>query len=303
MQEKKVSVLIPVFNNLTYTKKCLERLIHLQGDTGLINGYKFLNILVDDGSTDGTYNWVKTNYPSVFILQGDGNLWWSGGINMGVTFAINDLNSDFILWWNNDVKPKSDYFDQLTLLLSRHTHKHILGSKIYFHNKDLIWGMGGRFNPRTGDHFMYGWGKKDSSEFQEPIEADWFPGMGTCFHRSVFEIIGFLNNKEFPQYHGDSDYTFRAKKAGYLLYAYPELILYNDNTNTGLIHKGSIKNLCNSLFSIKSNYNIKKNVLFYRKYSTSIFAYIVLFRKYFSYIGGFIKWKFFGLFGINKKEN
>ncbi len=107
-----------------------------------------------------------------------------------------------------------------------------------------------------------------------------------------------LDEKSFPQYHGDSDFTFRAKKIGYKIIVNPVLKIYNDTLHSGIRHNESSKRLMQSLFSIKSNYNISKDYLFYKKHSESTIAYSVLINKYFKYIGGFIKWKLLGLIDI-----
>jgi GT2 family glycosyltransferase len=298
MKPVTLSILIPVFNNLGYTKKCIENLKQQLAD---LPGLVSYIIIIDDGSTDGTSEWIKENHSDVYVLKGDGNLWWSGGINLGVRFALEDLKTDYILWWNNDVLARADYFSNLNSLLHTHPETTILGSKIFVLNKEVIWGMGGRFDSRTGTRFMFGEQTPDNEDFRKPFDVDWFPGMGTVIHRKVFEVTGYLDEKNFPQYHGDSDFTFRAKKAGFRLIAHPELVLYNDNSNTGLRHKGSIVNLYRSLTSIKSNYNIKKDVRFFSLHAQSPVAYRILVSKYFRYIGGFFKWKLLETVGVKKK--
>ncbi|HYX09451.1 MAG TPA: hypothetical protein VE912_22155, partial [Bacteroidales bacterium] len=204
-------------------------------------------------------------------------------------------------WWNNDIQPADDYLANLFNILLSLDEKILVGSKIFMMHKNLIWGMGGKFDPQSGIRHMIGERQPDSETFSRPAEADWFPGMGTTMHRSVFEKIGYLDEKNFPQYHGDGDFTWRAKKAGYKLIAYPNLIIRNDNTNTGLIHQGSFKKLYKSLTDIKSNYNFSKDFIFYRKYATSPLAYVSLFKRYLRYIGGFFKWKALSALGIKKK--
>jgi GT2 family glycosyltransferase len=293
-----LSILIPVFNNLGYTKKCIQ---NLKQQVGEIENQTTYTVVIDDGSTDGTSAWIKENHPDVLVLKGNGDLWWSGGINRGVSFALYDLKTDYILWWNNDILARDDYFKNLFAILRSNPDSTILGSKIFVLNKDVLWGMGGKFDAEKGTRFMYGEQSQDKEEFDQPFEVDWFPGMGTVIHRKVFETTGYLDEKNFPQYHGDSDFTFRAKKAGFKLIAHPALVLYNDNSNTGLKHKGSLSNLFRSLTSIKSNYNIKKDVRFFSIHAKSPIAYRILFQKYFRYIGGFFKWKLLHTFGVRKK--
>ncbi len=299
MIKVKIGILIPVFNNLSFTQKSLDRLYEIISFPGTID----IQILViNDGSTDGTGNWIKDNYPQTHLLPGDGNLWWSGGINLGMKYALRTLGCDYLLWWNNDILPAEDYFIELEKIIL--THKPMIaGSKIFYaHEPDLVWSMGGIFNTRNGMKYMRGMNKKDNPELDVIFDADWLPGMGTLLNKEVVQKIGWLDEKNFPQYHGDSDYTYRASLAGIEIKVFPRLKIWNDKSNSGLLHRDSYKLLIRSLTDIKSNYHIGKDVLFYRKYATSIRAYQTLVSKYCFYIGGFVKWKLLNLLGVRKKR-
>jgi len=294
-----ISIIIPVFNGLNYTKKCLKDLnegINLSPEPS-----RFSIIIVDDGSTDGTAQWVQDNYPGTIVLQGDGNLWWSGGINKGTRYALDVLNTDYILWWNNDIVTSGEYFKNLYRLLQQDKIM-IGGSKIYYANSNRVWSMGGIFDTRSGEKYMTGMNEPDNDKYSVIHEADWLPGMGTFIHRSVFEKTGMVDEVNFPQYHGDSDFTFRAKLAGYNILVYPELKIWNDKTNSAILHNNNYSQLIRTLNDIKSNYHIAKDILFYRRYSTSALAYKTLAFKYCYYVGGFIKWKLLNMLGFTKKE-
>ena len=150
---------------------------------------------------------------------------------------------------------------------------------------------------------MYNQKTNELGFFKKAINVDWFAGMGTTIHKSVFEKVGYLDYERFPQYHGDSDFTYMAKKSGFNLVAYPNLIIYNDVFNTGSTHDLTFKSLFYSFFDLKSKYNIKKELQFFKKHGKSIIAYNFILRKYFFYVGGFIKWKFLSIFGIQKSIN
>ena len=296
---QKYSIVFPIFNGLEFTQKCLKSLFK-DIDLG-IQDIKFSVVVVDDGSTDNSSAWIKINFPQVHLLKGDGNLWWSGGINMGIKYAIEELNSDYIIWWNNDIISDKMYFHNLIRILEDNSSNKIIGSKIYLINqKNIIWSMGGMFDPKTGRKSVVGCEMPDGDDFQNEIEVDWLPGMGTVTHQSVYKKIGMLDDKNFPQYHGDSDFTFRAKQNGYKIVVNPELKIYNDNSHSGVVHQESFKGLVNSLFSTQSNYNLTKDFKFYNRYASSFKAYFFLFNRYLRYIGGFFKWKLFGIFGVNK---
>jgi GT2 family glycosyltransferase len=297
----KISVVLPIFNGLAYTKGCLASL-KKQIEKVYPKNASFSVIICDDASTDGSSEWISANHPDIVLLKGNGQLWWSGGINCCVEYALDKNKVDYIIWWNNDILSKDNYFLKVVEVIREHGPSVVVGSKVYlaqYENK--IWSMGGFFDPETGTKDMYGRGKEDGEEYQRIQECEWLPGMGTIVHKSVYQKIGMVDAKSFPQYHGDSDFTYRAKLAGFNVLVDPRLIIYNDTSNSGIFHDESFRRFWQSLFSIKSNYNIKKNFLFYKKYGRSIKSYKGLIIHYSLYIGGFFKWKLLGVFGMKRR--
>jgi GT2 family glycosyltransferase len=302
MSGKNIAILIPVFNGIRFTQKCLNSLYGIFSTKGALAG-QFKVVVIDDGSTDGTREWIEQHYPETVVLTGNGNLWWSGGINKGIEYALQTLQCDYTLWWNNDIHCAEDYFINLLNITEKLPESTIVGSKIYFAGiQNTIWSMGGKFDPRSGKKDVTGMFCKDNESYSQITEADWLPGMGTLIHHTVYKKIGMLNDIEFPQYHGDSDFTYRALLAGFSLKVYPQLKIWNDKSNSGLEHNNNFRLLIKSLGDLKSNNHFMKDLLFYRKYATSILAYRVIIRKYYFYIGGFLKWKILNLVGIKKQK-
>jgi GT2 family glycosyltransferase len=295
----KVSILVPVFNGLSYTQKCLQNLFSQVSE--LKNEVEIFVIVIDDGSTDGTSEWIENNYPDVILLHGDGNLWWSGGINEGARYSVEKLHANYVLLWNNDVCTNDDYFKMLKNVVLNGSDDVITGSKIYIDPAfSTLWSVGGTFDFRTGKKTFNAYNEKDGKEFNTIKEVDWLPGMGTLVPTSIIKKIGYWDNIHFPQYHGDSDFTLRARREGFKVIIHPDLKIWNDKTNSGLWHKGKLSLFFKSLFNIRSNFNIKKDFQFYHKHTDSVFAYYYLFKKYFIYTGSFIKWFFLGVFGVKK---
>lgn len=291
----KLAVIIPVHNGLKYTINCLNSLSKQVQCTHHFE--EIALIVVDDGSTDNTANWINQHHPEVIILKGDGELWWSGAINMGMHYALNQLHTDYILWWNNDIQADNNYLKNLGNILLDTRRAHIIGSKIlYAHQPNILWSMGGRFSPKTGKKYLRGCLQPDGPNYQETETAEWLPGMGTLIPVQIISQIGYLDNTAFPQYHGDSDYTFRAWSSGYQILVYPELKIWNDKSQSGKNHNGSWKQLFHSFRAIGSNFNINKDLRFYHKHATSIWAYRALCRKYYMYLGSLIKKKLLSIY-------
>jgi GT2 family glycosyltransferase len=298
--KKEIAILLPVHNHLHLTKDALKE---VSNQTPKINSIKFHIILIDDGSNDNTAEWVHENYPDVIILKGDGNLWWSGAVNMGARYAIENLSADYIILYNNDIHIDDNYFPALLKILSENDTTTLIGSKIYVAEQpNLIWSMGGYFNPKSGKYGMYGYYEGDSAKYNNLIAVDWLTGMGTIIPRKVVEKIGYWDNVNFPQYHGDSDFTYRAKISGFKIIVDPTLKIYNFVKNSGIENEGSIKKIFNLITDIRSKSNLKKNLLFYKKHSKSLRAYFPLLWIYLKLFGGFFKWQILNFVGITNKH-
>ncbi len=298
----KIGVLIPVFNKLNYTKDCLRNLYStLNKNEELLKTFEI--IVVDDASTDGTSEWVKSNYPQVHLLPGNGDLWWSGGINVGAKFAIENLRCRYVLLWNNDIKVEQEYIDNLLRIIDQNSDDIIIGSKIYADPEGkTVWSMGGIFNPRNGHSSMIGYQSPDADHLKIPIEADWLTGMGTLVPASIIQKIGYWDELNYPQYLGDMEFTYRAKINGFRIIAYPEITIWNDTENTGWIKKDSLRTVLKMLSNKRSPFYLKANLKFYKTYSESMFSYSFLCINYFKFIGGFLKWKFLKLLGIKNRS-
>jgi len=139
----KIAFVIPVFNRLEYTQSCLS-ILKDQEKTSFFQKNEIFIILVNDGSTDETKEWVSTNYPEVIVLEGDGNLWYSGSLNRGFTYAMDQLACDFLLIWENDIFPEPGYFDNLQRILEEWDGNTLITSKLYYKvQPNLIFGLGG----------------------------------------------------------------------------------------------------------------------------------------------------------------
>lgn len=296
----KIALILPVHNHLDYTKTTLRE---VAGQLHNTSNASFQIILIDDGSTDGTSEWVAHNFPDVILLKGDGNLWWSGAVNLGARYAFEELKSDYVLLWNNDIATPGNYFQTLLTLIHEYGPNTILGSKIRIReNPDYLWSMGGYFNPVTGSSGMYGYYEKDSEKYNQVKYVDWLTGMGTVISREVIAKTGYWDNVNFPQYHGDSDFTYRAKKAGFIVMVHPDLVMYNAVKNSGIEHGGNFRQLLQLLVSVRSKSSLKKKLKFYRLHATSVRAYLPLAALYFRIIGGFFKSKIQHAMGIKSKK-
>jgi GT2 family glycosyltransferase len=98
-----ISVLMTCFNRRDYTLACL-RLLYAQA---LPEGDVLNVVLVDDGSKDGTTVAVANEFPEVQLLEGDGSLYWCGGMRKAWAHAAL-ADPDYLLLLNDDTMLKPD---------------------------------------------------------------------------------------------------------------------------------------------------------------------------------------------------
>lgn len=281
------AILIPVFNGLHFLKKQLPA---ISRQISKIEDFRWKIIVIDDNSTDGTSAWISQFFPEVTVLSGNGSLWWSGGVNKGVSYALSRKEFTYVMLWNHDILCADDYFETMGRKIPDYQDHTIIASKIYFlHKPEVIFNMGAFFNPVTGVRTLNGYGCVDSEAFSAPAWVDWTGGMGTLIPVDAFRQVGFFDEKNFPQYHGDSDFFLRAREKGYRLVVLPDLKIWNDKSSSGLEHNARWHLFFRSLTSIKSNHNIIIEYKFLKRHCTSFLFHFYYVAGIFKYFTSFIK--------------
>ena len=249
-----VNVIIPVFNRINATKKIISNL-RVQNTTEEIK-----ILIIDDGSNDGTSEWLSSQ-EDLFFLRGNGKLLWGGAIDLGINYIIkNHPYDDWILLINNDVEIKKNYVDNL-LKIAKKNYPAAVGS-IVKNKKNEIISFGPKIDPlKLEVKEIY---RKDKVFYKKSIlkNVDALSGRGVIYPlKSIIEVKG-LNSKIFPHYFGDYSLSMKIKKKGYKLITSLEAIVFTDE---------DFKNVRKQ----RKNYSIIKK-LFSRK-STSLFYSYFLF--------------------------
>ena len=269
-----VYIIVPTHNRKNILEECL---IDLRVQT-----YKnFKIIVVDDGSTDGTSEMLENRFPEVILVNGNGDLWWTGAINKGVITALK-YNPEYILTLNDDIEIDKDYLDIL-VTCSQKAKNSLIGSLgVDALNADNIVYAGTKIKWLHSD--VEDVRKKIKSNISikslpEIIETDCLIGKGMLIPSRVFGEIGIFDNKRFPHYAADNDFSLTAKEAGYNLVICRDAIVKFHTSMSGLSSSRlySIFDYFKSLFVLKSSNNIYYSSLLILKHCPKRFLLEALF--------------------------
>jgi GT2 family glycosyltransferase len=242
-------IVIPVFNRWHYTRECLES---LRAQTS----QDFRAVVVDDGSTDETAAALARDYPEVDVVTGDGNLFWTAGVNMGIRHAL-ALGADRVMTLNNDVIAAPDFVAQMLAAAAQHPTA-VLGALEFDADSGATIYGGERLDFRTNTtHNLLNEIPASQRTGLHPVT--YLPGRGLLIPRVVTDKIGLFDEKRLPHYLADFDYTSVARRAGFPVYCNydAKLSTYPEESGQTLTRKQrSLKGYYQHLFSIRGGGNM-----------------------------------------------
>lgn len=200
-QNEKIWVVTVNWNQPELTYQCVNSLRKN-------NEQPFSLVIVDNGSTDNSVEYLQNTYPEK-LIETKKNLGFSGGFNVGIRYALSQ-GADYIFVVNNDTISQPQMLDTL-LLSAQQVHADIAAPAIYYlDSPDEIWSAGGNINAILSAPIDGHSRKKNLPE--EPVKREFLTGCALLMHHGVFERIGFFD-EGFFLYYEDLDLFMRAKKA------------------------------------------------------------------------------------------
>jgi GT2 family glycosyltransferase len=179
-------------------------------------------VLIEDGCVDGTAESCKVEFPDVHVLHGDGSLWWSGAINIGLDYALS-VGADAVVWLNDDNRVEPDTLSSLVESFKRVGERSVICARV----KSTLTGgdewVGGppRWHPSFGS-----WTPSDFSP--QEVEVEYPPGgRGVLIPIQCFREVGQIDARSFPHYWADHDFHYRAMEAGYKYFLSTGAVVWN----------------------------------------------------------------------------
>jgi len=214
---KKISIVIVNWNGRKFLPECLESLLH--------QAYRrFSIILVDNGSTDGSVDFVAQNYPEVHTIALPRNV----GFSVANNIAIKTVKTEYVALLNNDAVAHPLWLQSLIRALESCPEAGFAASKMLFYDNPEIIDRVGDVYTRAGTGLLRGRGMlADSYNAREWV-------FGACAAAALYRTQMLhdieLFDEDFFLLYEDVDLSFRAQLKGYKCLYVPEAVVY---------HKGS----------------------------------------------------------------
>ena len=183
--------------------------------------YSNVNIvLIDNGSTDGSVNLIKKEFPNIEIIQLKENLGYAGGNNYG--FKNVKIQSEYSIFINNDTLVSANFINPLIEPLKNDTSIIQTAPKIFYaDDPNLLWFAGGYINLFFGWIRHRGIRKIDKGQYNNRTLIDYATGCCICMRTKDFKLFKMFD-ESFSMYGEDVDLSIRVRKAGGKIMYIPE---------------------------------------------------------------------------------
>ena len=186
-------------------------------------------VVADNGSADGSVNFLKTNYPQIGIIQLQKNFGFAKGYNE----ALKEVTADYYLLLNSDVEVTPGWLSPMISLLEQDLDYAACQPKLLsFKNKKLFEyaGAAGGWLDAYGYPFARGRVfdicEEDNGQYDETAEVFWASGAALLIKTEAFhKMKGF--DEYFFAHQEEIDLCWRMQLAGYKIFCCPQSVVYH----------------------------------------------------------------------------
>lgn len=209
------TVIIPNYNGRAYLKECLLSLQKCEP-------FDFEILVVDNGSTDGSINLLKEEFPAVRYIPLQENTGFAPAVNTG----LRSIKTKYALLLNNDTKVAPDFVKTLETAMEKEKKAFSVSAKmVSMHEPSIIDGAGDLYCA-LGWAFALGKGKNTDNCYQKYAEIFSACAGAAIYRMDYLKCVGFFDENHFA-YLEDIDLGYRAAIYGYHNYYEPKAVCYH----------------------------------------------------------------------------
>jgi hypothetical protein len=274
MVEPIVSVVVLNFNGKKFLGRCL--------DSVLKSDYpNFEVIFVDNASTDGSVEFVRSNFgqnSNLRIMRNDRNFGFAEGNNIGVRAA----KGNYVVFLNNDTEVDHMWLKELVTVMESDKKIGAAQSKLLLFDRKTIDSTGDFIN-FYGRGWMRGHGEQDRGQYNKVDEIFSARGAAMIVKKQILEEVDYFDPAFFMVCE-DVDLSWRIRLCGYKVMFVPKSIVYHFGSGTRKVFQRTAQsyyyNIRNGLFMLIKNYDLKNlfsSVLIYIMVDLTLFLISVPF--------------------------
>ncbi len=245
----RVIIIVLNWNGRDDTLECLESL----------RGLTYPNfgvLLVDNGSSDGSAQSVRSRIPGIQIVETGVNLGYAGGNNVGIRKAL-ESGGEYVLILNNDTVVHPDMLSTLVDSASSDSRVGVVGPTVYYYSdRDRVQSAGGRFSWFSGRPVQ--WKSKEdlNNRPSSSIEVGLVGGCCMLVSAELVRKIGLFDEFYFAHWE-EIDWEVRAKEAGFKMMYVPGARIWHKSGATSSKTAG-----------LREYYNARNRFYFMRKHAS-----------------------------------
>ncbi len=190
--------------------------------------------VIDNGSTDGTAEYLQNEFPNVILIRTEKNLGYSGGMNLGLSYAFEQNDYDFALISNNDVVVDKQIISALVETATAQEGVAFTTGKVYYSDSPLTFQtVGKKSDPVliSGGHI--GRRELDKGQYDRDCELDFCDDIFWLVSKEVYLKTGGYDPEFFLESE-DFDWQLRAKKAGFkIMFAHKAKLWHKESMTLG----------------------------------------------------------------------
>lgn len=203
MMQRLVSVVVVNWNGAAYLADCLDSLY--------CQSYPCKElVVVDNGSTDGSCEWLRSNAGANFrLVELGSNFGFAGGVNAGIRVS----RGEYVALLNNDASADRDWLHSLIACMAQPAVGMVASKILFYDMRGTIDKAGHLFYP-DGLNRGRGAGEPDRGQFDQDAEVLFPDGCAALYRRTMLDDIG-LFDEQFFAYGDDADLGLRARWRGW----------------------------------------------------------------------------------------
>ncbi len=219
-----VAVVVLTWNSADTIERCLESVLRSDEPATLV--------VVDNGSTDGTQDLVRTRFPDAHLIETGENLGYAGGNNVALRSEL-VAGHDYALVLNPDA-----YLDPaaVRILRSRMDVATTVGASspiIYYSGSDVVWYGGGDIRWTDGATMQHHQDRRVPDLPKHPRPTGRVNGCALMLRMTAYREVGGFDEQYFL-YYEEADLSVRLVERGWHLELVPSAVCWHANsTSTG----------------------------------------------------------------------